>query len=108
MGEVTAIFTKTAIASRLSLLSLTPGLTPPAHGPNGTLYQYPSTRDLISSKPSHHLLNCSRVTQLVAYETGFAALSSTGQVWTWGDERYAACLCREPTDDRYLHIKPMV
>ncbi|KAK6845087.1 hypothetical protein PG995_015197 [Apiospora arundinis] len=38
------------------------------------------------------------VSQLVAYETGFAALSSTGQVWTWGDERYEACLSREVSD----------
>lgn len=40
------------------------------------------------------------VSQLVAYETGFAALSSTGQVWTWGDERYEACLSREVSDAR--------
>ena len=37
------------------------------------------------------------IIQLVAYDTGFAALSSTGQVWTWGDERFAACLGRKPT-----------
>ncbi|KAK8087024.1 RCC1/BLIP-II protein [Apiospora phragmitis] len=35
---------------------------------------------------------------IVAYETGFAALSTTGQVWTWGDERYEACLCRDVSD----------
>lgn len=40
------------------------------------------------------------ITQLVAYATGFAALTATGEVWTWGDERYAACLGREPTDER--------
>ncbi|KAK8039235.1 hypothetical protein PG993_007646 [Apiospora rasikravindrae] len=38
------------------------------------------------------------VSQIVAYETGFAALSTIGQVWTWGDERYEACLCREVSD----------
>ncbi|KAK8094549.1 regulator of chromosome condensation 1/beta-lactamase-inhibitor protein II [Apiospora hydei] len=38
------------------------------------------------------------VSQIVAYETGFAALSTTGQVWTWGDERYEACLCRDVSD----------
>lgn len=36
------------------------------------------------------------ITQLVAYATGFAALTAAdSQVWTWGDERYAACLGRE-------------
>ncbi|KAI1817584.1 regulator of chromosome condensation 1/beta-lactamase-inhibitor protein II [Poronia punctata] len=37
------------------------------------------------------------IVQLVAYETGFAALARTGKVWTWGDERYAAPLGREIT-----------
>jgi regulator of chromosome condensation len=31
----------------------------------------------------------------VAYETGFAALTEMGDVYTLGDERYAACLGRE-------------
>lgn len=35
------------------------------------------------------------IIQLVAYSTGFAALSAQGQVWTWGDERYVACLGRD-------------
>lgn len=40
----------------------------------------------------------SRITQkLVAYETGFALLAADGCVYTWGDERYAACLGREVT-----------
>lgn len=38
--------------------------------------------------------------QVVAYETGFAALTSQGHVWTWGDERYQPCLGREVTEDR--------
>ncbi|KAI3394305.1 hypothetical protein diail_2952, partial [Diaporthe ilicicola] len=33
--------------------------------------------------------------QIVAYETGFAALTTTGDVYTLGDERYSACLGRE-------------
>lgn len=36
-----------------------------------------------------------RCRQVVAYDTGFAALTSTGDVYTWGDERYGACLGRE-------------
>ncbi|KAI5863461.1 RCC1/BLIP-II [Durotheca rogersii] len=38
-----------------------------------------------------------RIIQLAAYETGFAALSQDGRVWTWGDERYGACLGRPIT-----------
>ncbi|KAI0837302.1 RCC1/BLIP-II [Hypoxylon sp. FL0890] len=38
-----------------------------------------------------------RIIQLVAYETGFVALSHDGHVWTWGDERYSACLGRPVT-----------
>lgn len=38
-------------------------------------------------------------TQVVAYDTGFAALTSTGSVYTWGDERYGACLGRDVSDD---------
>ncbi|KAI1753706.1 regulator of chromosome condensation 1/beta-lactamase-inhibitor protein II [Xylaria castorea] len=37
------------------------------------------------------------IIQLVAYETGFVALSRDGKVWTWGDERYSATLGREIT-----------
>ncbi|KAI1293354.1 regulator of chromosome condensation 1/beta-lactamase-inhibitor protein II [Xylaria venustula] len=39
----------------------------------------------------------SDIMQLVAYETGFVALSRDGKVWTWGDERYSATLGREVT-----------
>ncbi|KAI1825368.1 regulator of chromosome condensation 1/beta-lactamase-inhibitor protein II [Xylaria intraflava] len=37
------------------------------------------------------------IIQLVAYETGFIALSQQGKVWSWGDERYPASLGREIT-----------
>lgn len=40
------------------------------------------------------------VSQFVAYAAGFAALTASGEVLTWGDERYAACLGREVTDTR--------
>ncbi|CCC07554.1 unnamed protein product [Sordaria macrospora k-hell] len=39
------------------------------------------------------------IVQLLAHSTGFAALSSTGEVYTWGDERYEGCLGREVTDE---------
>ncbi|KAK4122943.1 RCC1/BLIP-II [Parathielavia appendiculata] len=52
-----------------------------------------------NDRPSHTFSINPSIAQLVAYETGFAALTSTGQVWTWGDERYTGCLGREPTND---------
>lgn len=39
------------------------------------------------------------IVQLLAYSIGFAALSSRGEVYTWGDERYAGCLGREVSDE---------
>ncbi|KAL2136673.1 hypothetical protein VTI74DRAFT_2405 [Chaetomium olivicolor] len=64
------------------------------------LHQYPSIRNLLfTTSPSLSFPNIPDITQLVAYDTGFAALSSIGRVFTWGDERYTACLGREPTED---------
>ncbi|KAK1754598.1 E3 ubiquitin-protein ligase HERC2 [Echria macrotheca] len=40
------------------------------------------------------------IRQLVAYDTGFAALSPSGNVWTWGDERYGGCLGRDLSQSR--------
>ncbi|GAB1312940.1 hypothetical protein MFIFM68171_03150 [Madurella fahalii] len=64
-----------------------------------TLYEYPSLQSLLSNKPSRTFPDFPNITQLVAYDTGFAALSSAGRVWTWGDERYAACFGRDVTDE---------
>jgi alpha-tubulin suppressor-like RCC1 family protein len=36
-----------------------------------------------------------KVKQIVAGRTTFTALSTAGEVWTWGDERYQACLGRD-------------
>lgn len=40
-----------------------------------------------------------RLDQLVAWETGFLALTEEGQVYTWGDDRYSECLGRDCTLD---------
>ncbi|KAK4252024.1 E3 ubiquitin-protein ligase HERC2 [Corynascus novoguineensis] len=65
-----------------------------------TLQEYPSLRSLVAGDmPSRTFPKFRDLTQLVAFETGFAALTSTGKVWTWGDERYAACLGREVSDE---------
>ncbi|TLD21124.1 hypothetical protein PspLS_09028 [Pyricularia sp. CBS 133598] len=34
------------------------------------------------------------IDQFVAYDVGFAVLTATGEVWTWGDDRYPGCLGR--------------
>ncbi|KAK3315324.1 regulator of chromosome condensation 1/beta-lactamase-inhibitor protein II [Apodospora peruviana] len=65
-----------------------------------SITQHPSIHDPISNtdnKTSFSLPQGQAITQLVSYSTGFAALSTSGQVYTWGaaDERYAACLGRE-------------
>lgn len=73
-------------------------LTTPAHDNNKhTLHQHPSTHALLTNTPSHTFPNHPTSTQLVAHATGFAALSPTGEVFTWGDERYTACLGRAAT-----------
>ncbi|KAI1132219.1 regulator of chromosome condensation 1/beta-lactamase-inhibitor protein II [Nemania abortiva] len=58
---------------------------------NASLLQSPESRTSQTFSDMHDII------QLVAYETGFAALSRNGKVWTWGDERYAATLGREIT-----------
>lgn len=50
---------------------------------------------------------CQNITCVVANQTSFTALSSTGDVWTWGDSRCCACLGREIQDDRqYITLFP--
>lgn len=61
---------------------------------SGTVIQFNSLHDLGQCVPN--LPTCS---QLVAYDIGFAALTTTGRVYTWGDERYGACLGRELCDE---------
>jgi alpha-tubulin suppressor-like RCC1 family protein len=47
-----------------------------------------------------------KVKQIAAGRTTFTALSEAGEVWTWGDERYQACLGRDiggnGSSSRYL------
>lgn len=39
--------------------------------------------------------------QIVANQTTFTALLGDGEVWTWGDGRYEACLGREVSKEKY-------
>jgi len=58
--------------------------------------QYNSLRH-IPKKKEDAFEELETIKQLVASETSFTALSSTGKVYTWGDARYEACLGREVT-----------
>lgn len=65
-----------------------------------TIYQY-SSRHVVQAQEKEAFSEMGHIVQLVAYETGFVALSHDGRVWTWGDERYSACLGRQVTHSRY-------
>ncbi|KAI1388878.1 RCC1/BLIP-II [Hypoxylon trugodes] len=70
---------------------------------NGIVAEYDGhdiIRQYLSTSPGEYqaFSGMGQITQVVAYETGFAALSQDGRVWTWGDERYSACLGRTVTD----------
>ncbi|KAI0181481.1 RCC1/BLIP-II [Hypoxylon sp. FL1284] len=61
------------------------------------IHQYPSGLAAQAQK-QERVFDMGRIDQLVAYETGFVALSDDGRVWTWGDERYSHCLGRQITE----------
>lgn len=77
-----------------------------AYDDAGNIYQYASAADFC--KRNEPGTQCTvfkgppGIVQAVAYDTGFAALTSTGQVWTWGDGRFPECLCRGVTDERLV------
>lgn len=60
--------------------------------------QFSCLQDILNGEQGQTFSNLPACIQLVAYETGFVALSSSGNVYTWGDERYVACLGREVSD----------
>ncbi|KAI0861392.1 regulator of chromosome condensation 1/beta-lactamase-inhibitor protein II [Xylaria cubensis] len=59
--------------------------------------QYAALPQSAGTESSQTFSGMHDIIQLVAYETGFVALSRDGKVWTWGDERYSATLGREIT-----------
>lgn len=63
--------------------------------PTGTIRQYKSLNGFLNQDQCQTFSQLPPCQQLVAYETGFAALTRTGDVYTLGDERYSACLGRE-------------
>ncbi|KAI1093421.1 RCC1/BLIP-II [Rostrohypoxylon terebratum] len=64
---------------------------------HGTIYQY-QHQFAKDEREQQVFPGMEHIVQLVAYETGFVALSQDGRVWTWGDERYSDCLGRLVTD----------
>lgn len=63
--------------------------------PSGSIRRYRSLDGFLSQDQGETFAQLSLCRQIVAYETGFAALTRTGEVYTLGDERYSACLGRE-------------
>jgi len=69
------------------------------HQKTGYIDQYNSLQEFFQGNPSQNLGHFENIIQLVANQTTFTALSKSGQVWTWGDGRYEACLGREVSND---------
>lgn len=67
---------------------------------SGSISQYNSMPVLLTQGQHRRFTDLPLIKLVVAYETGFAALSLTGEVFTWGDERYASCLGRDISDER--------
>ncbi|CAN8103595.1 unnamed protein product [Discula destructiva] len=65
----------------------------------GAIHQFSTFHDLANGKQGQTFPDLPACAQVIAYETGFAALTSRGSVYTWGDERYGACLGREISED---------
>lgn len=61
----------------------------------GAVHQYDSLHDLVTRAQPEPFPALPPCTHLTAYDTGFAALTPNGSVYTWGDERYSACLGRD-------------
>lgn len=58
----------------------------------------PSLCDYLGAEDGQDFQGLPHCTQVVAYDIGFAALFADGSVYTWGDERYKACLGRDVSE----------
>ncbi|KAB5585834.1 regulator of chromosome condensation 1/beta-lactamase-inhibitor protein II [Coniochaeta sp. 2T2.1] len=71
-----------------------------AKGHDGNLRMYESARRMLTDvNDCVTYPGVENIKQIVGYEVGFAALDSYGNVFTWGDERFPACLGRPVTAD---------
>lgn len=69
---------------------------------DGTVTEYRDATSLVTSSGGLSRPQLVNTVRVVAYAAGFAALNTSGHVWTWGDERYPACLGRVLVDGRYV------
>ncbi|KAB8290227.1 hypothetical protein EYC80_011096 [Monilinia laxa] len=68
-----------------------------------TLTQYPSLPTYLSKTTPDFALPLPNITQLVSNTTTFTALTHSGTVYTWGDERYPSRLGRETSSSTPAH-----
>ncbi|KUJ18274.1 RCC1/BLIP-II protein [Mollisia scopiformis] len=71
----------------------------PINANESVLKQYKSFDSYLNDH-GEKLRQCGGSLQVVANQCTFTLLTSDGQVWTWGDGRYEACLGREISDER--------
>lgn len=67
------------------------------------IYQYASAEEFHQQEeaktPCTPFSEIPGIVQVVAYDTGFAALTTGGQVWTWGDSRFPGSLGRDVSEE---------
>lgn len=68
----------------------------------GSVSQYADEKHYLDGKVSRTIEGLGDIIQIVAYATGFAALSAEGEVVTWGSEQCLACLGRLVEDSWYV------
>lgn len=61
--------------------------------------EYENISKFIDNVGYHHNV-VQWTTQIVANQTSFTALSSTGEVYTWGDPRYESILGRDVSPEQ--------
>ncbi|KAI0552811.1 regulator of chromosome condensation 1/beta-lactamase-inhibitor protein II [Xylaria curta] len=100
LSPTTAVAGNGMVASRFLRISYRPSaLTDQSEVYNGhdAIVQYAALPQTAETESVQTFSSMRDIIQLVAFETGFVALSRDGKVWTWGDERYSATLGREIT-----------
>ncbi|KAF7532357.1 hypothetical protein G7054_g8033 [Neopestalotiopsis clavispora] len=73
-----------------------------------TVHQYQSPTHYLKGNIQDYFHDLGNIIQIAAYETGFVALSNEGEVWSWGDGRFPACLGREVTDEFPANVPGLV
>ncbi|KAH8811751.1 regulator of chromosome condensation 1/beta-lactamase-inhibitor protein II [Xylogone sp. PMI_703] len=71
---------------------------------DGVIYEYENISAWLQGR-GRRLNHIQNAEHIISYRTGFAVLTTDGQVWTWGDLRYGPCLGRE-IDDKSEAAEP--